>query len=197
MRSSWLGKLCLFTTSVVMGSNLVVTSARGETSGLGISDDASVAFAWNANTESNLAGYRLYVGTLPGVYAGYVEVGLKTSYQVSDLVRGTTYFFALTAYNTAGLESDFTPELTRTIPLVIGSVPNGIDAGGIAGSMTNLVEQSETNGLTSHVLPAEPVPPEIARVADQWIVRSWVSLPIRLSILDPDTPPEALEVVAT
>ena len=35
---------------------------------------------------------------------------------MSNLLNGTTYFFAVTAYDTNGLESDFSTEISYTIP---------------------------------------------------------------------------------
>ncbi|HKQ39686.1 MAG TPA: hypothetical protein VJ063_16535 [Verrucomicrobiae bacterium] len=111
--------------AILILSTLVVHSQEndGGVFGLGISDDASVAFSWKPNNEPDLAGYRLYVGTVPGVYAGYVEVGTATRVRLVDLIRGMRYFFALTAYNSSGLESDFTPELSAQIPFATPVTP--------------------------------------------------------------------------
>jgi hypothetical protein len=38
-----------------------------------------------------------------------------TSYTVTDLEIGTTYFFAVTAYNSSGAESSFSNEVIKTI----------------------------------------------------------------------------------
>jgi hypothetical protein len=60
---------------------------------------------WNANPEPDIAGYRLFWGeinTTPSVR----DVGKTTQAQVTNLIAGRTYTFYLTAYNTAGLESD-------------------------------------------------------------------------------------------
>jgi fibronectin type 3 domain-containing protein len=61
----------------------------------------------------------VYWGTSSGNYAqgrgnGVYVTG--TSYLVSNLARGTTYYFAVTAYDAAGLESGFSAEATKTIP---------------------------------------------------------------------------------
>src|SRR2546430_2625853 len=57
-------KLCLHAGLVLVMSACLITGAYGDTLGLGISDDATVGFVWNPNSERDLAGYKLYVGTL-------------------------------------------------------------------------------------------------------------------------------------
>src|ERR1700751_3673987 len=63
----------------------------------------SVSLAWDA--ESGVAGYRLHYGTASGTYTQTVDVGDTTTATVSRLAPGSTYYFAVTAYNAAGLES--------------------------------------------------------------------------------------------
>ncbi len=80
---------------------------------------ASVTLAWTPPTQNddgstlnNLAGYKIYYGTEPGDYTNQVRVdnpGLS-SFVVGNLTP-TTYFFAATAFNTSGIESDFTNEI--------------------------------------------------------------------------------------
>ncbi len=75
-----------------------------------------VTLLWNTNTESNLAGYRLYSGTASGVYGTPATVGLVTTTTVTTLVSGVTYYFALTAFNTAGQESVKSNEVSYKAP---------------------------------------------------------------------------------
>jgi hypothetical protein len=75
-----------------------------------------VTLEWDPNTEPNLAGYRLYVGTTSGAYGRSVNAGLATSCTVTDLLGGHTYYFAATAYNTSGAESTKSNEVTYTVP---------------------------------------------------------------------------------
>jgi uncharacterized protein (TIGR02597 family) len=63
----------------------------------------SVSLAWD--TESGVAGYRLHYGTASGIYTQTVDVGDTTTATVSSLTPGLTYYFVVTAYNVAGLES--------------------------------------------------------------------------------------------
>ncbi len=76
----------------------------------------TVQLAWNANSETNLTGYKLYMGTASGVYGSPTTLGLVTSTRVTNLEPGTTYYFALTAFNAAGQESPKSAELTYQAP---------------------------------------------------------------------------------
>src|SRR5688572_32513738 len=64
----------------------------------------AVTLSWNANAEANLAGYRLFWGETNSA-AAIREVGKTNRTLITNLVAGHTYYFRLTAYNTAGLES--------------------------------------------------------------------------------------------
>lgn len=75
-----------------------------------------VTLAWDANAESDLVGYRLYYGTSAGVYDHTLDVGNVTTRTVPGLEPGSTYWFAATAYSSAGLESDFSNEVSYTVP---------------------------------------------------------------------------------
>src|SRR5215207_8900081 len=66
---------------------------------------ASANLEWDPNTESDLAGYRIYYGNTSGVYGATLDVGNTTRATVENLVVGQSYYFVATAYNTAGLES--------------------------------------------------------------------------------------------
>ena len=75
---------------------------------------ASVTLAWNPNSESNLAGYKVQYGTAPGVHPTTVDVGNQTTYVVGGLGPGT-YYFVVLAYNTSGLQSPLSNEVSVTI----------------------------------------------------------------------------------
>ena len=77
----------------------------------------TAALAWNANSETDLAGYKIYKATSSGAYGAPVTTLPKTttSYTVTGLQTGTTYFFAITAYDNAGNESPPSGEITKSI----------------------------------------------------------------------------------
>ena len=64
-------------------------------------------------------GYRLYSGTTSGVYTQQTEVGNATMVAVSNLVPGTTYFFAVTDYTATGLESTASNEIAYQVPATL------------------------------------------------------------------------------
>lgn len=65
---------------------------------------------------TDLAGYKVYYGTSSGVYGNPVDIGIVTTYQVQGLTDGTRYYFTVTAYNAANVESDRATEVSKTLP---------------------------------------------------------------------------------
>jgi hypothetical protein len=74
-----------------------------------------ITLSWDPNSELDLAGYKLYYGTVSGIYGPPITLGIQTTYTITDLPPGT-YFFALKAFNTLRLESGFSNEISTTIP---------------------------------------------------------------------------------
>ena len=69
----------------------------------------SVTLAWDANAESNIAGYNIYYGRASGEYLGQFPVTRATA---TFSVRGSRQiYFAVTAVTTDGLESPFSGEV--------------------------------------------------------------------------------------
>jgi hypothetical protein len=83
-----------------------------------------VTLAWDPSG-TDVAGYRVYFGLNSradsSIYANVIDVGAQTSVSVPNLVVGTTYFFAVTAYNSLGVESDFSEEIAYAPPLRIAA----------------------------------------------------------------------------
>src|SRR5215831_2173352 len=92
----------------------------------------SITLAWNPSPANNIAGYRLYLGLTSRSYGTTLDVGATTNATLANLTPGMTYFFAVTAYDTNGLESPFSGEISYTVPVVsnlaklkIGPGPRG------------------------------------------------------------------------
>ena len=72
--------------------------------------DEQITLSWSRNGEADLMGYRVYFGTVSGQYDHIEEADLDTSYVVA-VSEDTAYYFVVTAYDTAGNESDFSDEV--------------------------------------------------------------------------------------
>jgi hypothetical protein len=83
----------------------------------------SVTLAWNPSTDPNVTGYNVYYGVASGVYTNKIDVGNVTNATINGLVEGVTYYFAATAYNILGVESDFSNETSYSVPLNGGNQP--------------------------------------------------------------------------
>ncbi len=77
----------------------------------------TVTLSWVPNSESDLAGYKVYRATASGGYgAPIATVPAGTSQYVSSgLAKGFTYFFVITAYDEAGNESPYSSETSKSL----------------------------------------------------------------------------------
>jgi hypothetical protein len=78
---------------------------------------ADVPLAWDSSVSQNIAGYRIYTGTESRVYGPPISIGNQTNYIVTGLTFGT-YYFAVTAFDAAGNESDYSNEVSKIIAFV-------------------------------------------------------------------------------
>ncbi len=95
--------------------SIVVNRESGQT--------GSATLSWTAPTArtdgsplTNLAGYKVFYGRMSGIYDHQIDIsnpGILT-FVVENLVSGDGYF-ALTAYDSQGLESDRSNEVLRQI----------------------------------------------------------------------------------
>ena len=78
----------------------------------------SLTLTWTANGESDLAGYKIYIGTASGTYnfsGSPFVIGKVTSYTVANLPNGQTYFISMSAYDSAGNESPLSAEVSKSL----------------------------------------------------------------------------------
>jgi hypothetical protein len=112
---------------------------------------SSVTLAWDSTT-NNIAGYKIYYGEASHTYThtNTVANSNATGVTISNLVIGTTYYFAATAYDSSNLESDYSNEAIYTNvvlapPTIVLSLPtNG--ATFTAPATFNLVSRVTANG---------------------------------------------------
>ena len=125
-----------------------------------------LTLTWDANTESDLAGYKVYRSTTSGTYGAPIVAiqGNVTTYQATNLTIGQTYYFVVTAYDTSGNESDFSNEASGTPPDPV-SVPNLVGltqataeaaitgAGLVVGTVSTATSDSMPAGLVISQTP--------------------------------------------
>ncbi|MFH1933246.1 MAG: hypothetical protein ABIN18_16855 [Pseudomonadota bacterium] len=94
-----------------------------------------ITLAWDANTEPNLAGYKVYYDT-DGSGAPYngtgaaegdspIDVGNVTEFTLSDLSDGKVHYFTVTAYNDERLESGYSNEVSTQCSLTLNTAGSG------------------------------------------------------------------------
>ena len=94
-----------------------ITPAFGGPTGLtATAGDTKVRLSWTAPASdggSPVTGYKIYVATTPDAQQSTRIVTAKSAdATVTHLVNGTTYYFMVTAVNTAGHESPFSTEVS-------------------------------------------------------------------------------------
>jgi hypothetical protein len=56
------------------------------------------------------------LGVVSGIYTQSTDLGKTTTFTVSNLIRGITYYSVVTAYNSAGVESPPSNEVSYKVP---------------------------------------------------------------------------------
>jgi hypothetical protein len=127
--------------SVLLVALLVSVWARAE----------QVTLAWDANTESDLAGYKVHYGTASGSYTTSVDVHKVTTSSIATLTAGQTYYFAVSAYNATNKESGYSNQVSYSVPTPNGApltpaIPTGASSALVNASIVFSTSTSDPNG---------------------------------------------------
>ncbi len=107
--------------NTIGGSNSAPAPPKNLTASAG---NGQVTLRWNKNTESDFLRYRIYGGTssTPTIKMDSTTGGITdTTKTIAGLANGTTYYFRITAVDSAGLESGYSNEVsakTNALPAV-------------------------------------------------------------------------------
>ena len=76
----------------------------------------SVSLSWKPSTSSNVVGYNVYRGSTSGSYGLLNSMNSATIYTDTTVQNGQTYFYVVTAVDSAGSESPYSNFAEATIP---------------------------------------------------------------------------------
>ncbi|MCK4704662.1 MAG: fibronectin type III domain-containing protein [Gammaproteobacteria bacterium] len=110
--------------ALLMALQLSACSTEDSATAVGVSA-VDVSLSWVAPSEredntpillSEIAGYKVYYGTAPGLYTNSVDIndGIAEGYTFKAL-PAATYFFVVTTYDTEGRESRYSAEVTKVV----------------------------------------------------------------------------------
>jgi len=98
----------------ILAGTLLVADAQSATFLFPVNPPAQVSLAWDRSPDASVISYNMYYGVGSRQYTNKTSIGNVTNSTVFLPARGPMYFFAVTASNSAGLESDFSNEATYT-----------------------------------------------------------------------------------
>ncbi len=136
---------------------------------------AEVSVTWNANRESDLAGYRVFQRLLPSndyrsaVFSGLPSNPKAPQITISNLLADTTYGFIATAFDSSGNESQISREAIVTTTSNSGDLSGGSTSnstsrsasGSTGGSMSSTdgsISTGETPPTTNTLPPTRVAP---------------------------------------
>jgi hypothetical protein len=91
-----------------------------------LSSAGSVTLQWDPASDGVTVGYKVFYGLTSGSYTTQIDVGGTNSATVSSLADGTTYYFAIRAYDSTGAMSAPSAEVSATTAAGITPTVTGL-----------------------------------------------------------------------
>ena len=96
--------------------------------------DYTVRLGWSPSPSPGVTGYDIYWGYSSGQYSDLVDVGNVTDVTLGGLSTNMVYYFEVVAYDSTGLESLPSNEISYSVP-VAAAQPPAITTGPMAQSV--------------------------------------------------------------
>jgi len=117
----------------------------------------SITLNWSASPSANVAGYNVYYGASSLDYTNMLVAGsAATNILIPGLVEGVTYYFAATAFDLTGVESDLSTEVAYWVPATNSSGPTFPPT--ISAIANQTVQKNSSLGPVSFVLADQDTP---------------------------------------
>ena len=87
--------------------------------------DDTVQLTWDANSDFDLAGYKIYRGISSDSLSLLSDVGTATTYLDTNVTNDSTYYYAVAAYDIDNNESIYS-DIVFAIPTIRPATPTGI-----------------------------------------------------------------------
>lgn len=105
---------------------------------------SQVTLAWDASPSGDeVASYNIHYGFNSGTYTMTTNAGNNLQLTIDNLLYGQTYYFAATAVGTNQLESDFSNEISYTVPMTNDYAP----------ILSFIPDQEILDGTTNLIIP--------------------------------------------
>jgi hypothetical protein len=102
--------------AILFGAALLVPSFGQEAGNTPAITSTTVTLSWDKSPSRAVKGYRLRCGLKSRRnYSRIIDVGKVTTYKISNLIPGKTYYCVVTAYNREGRESPVSNEISFTV----------------------------------------------------------------------------------
>lgn len=159
-------KMIVRKTVIIILSFLLVLFSLGRDA-LGDGTTGETTLTWTMPTTNvdntpltDLAGVKLYYGVASGTYTTVIDVALVTTYAVTNLTVGTTYYFVATAYDAMGNESSYSNEVFKTIIAGGGAipVPTGLQISANGGTVTVSWDKPNYSSIGGYQIQRGPIP---------------------------------------
>lgn len=75
----------------------------------------TITLAWDPVSDAEIAGYKVYIGTESQLYTEVLDAGMNAELSVPNMEFGETYYIAVTAVGSGGLESPYSEEIIVTV----------------------------------------------------------------------------------
>ena len=102
--------------AILLGAALIIPGFGQLALNTSAITSTTATLRWNKSTDQDVKGYRLHCGLISGGhYSRLVDVGNITTYTLSNLIPGKTYYCIVTTYSASHKEGPASNEISFTV----------------------------------------------------------------------------------